>query len=307
MKRLSTLAALLLATTAAPALATDAAPTSACSTPVAPVVMAHISICDIGKRDAPVLVLVPGLASPRAVWDGVVPTLAATHRLLVVQVNGFGGEAPGGNLKPGILDGIVADLDAYLAKNKLSGVAMAGHSMGGLIGLMLAKGHPGDLGKLMIVDSLPFYGMVFGPQASVAMVAPRGAAMRDAIVASYGKPADPATAERTANFLAQTPAARASVKAWALAADPRVTGQAMYEDLTTDLRPDLAAIATPLTVVYAWNAATLPKDRADALYHGAYAAAPTVRYVPVGDAAHFVMLDQPAAFAAALGAFLRDR
>jgi pimeloyl-ACP methyl ester carboxylesterase len=71
----------------------------------------------------------------------------------------------------------------------------------------------------------------------------------------------------------------------------------MYEDLTTDLRPDMAGIKTPITLVYPAS------DRADALYRGAYGAAAKVTYVGVADTAHFVMLDQPAAFADALKVF----
>ena len=262
--------------------------------------MDHISIIPMGAG-SPVF-LIPGLSSPREVWDGVAHQLAEKHTVYLVQVNGFGGDAPRANLKPGILDGIVADLDAYITTNKVKGAAIAGHSLGGLVGLMFAKAHPDHLSRLMVVDSLPFYGMLFGPTATVEMVEPRGKAMRDQMVATYGKPADPATAEAVANSLALKPDSRAKVKAWAMAADPRVTGEAMYEDLTTDLRPDLATIKTPITLVYPW-AAAVPKERADMLYKGAYAPAPAMTYVDIGDSAHFIMLDQPAAFAAALTAF----
>jgi pimeloyl-ACP methyl ester carboxylesterase len=173
--------------------------------------------------------------------------------------------------------------------------------MGGLVGLMFAKAHPDQIGKLMVVDSFPFAGTMFGPNLTVAMIEPQGKMMRDQAIASYGKPNE-AAAEAIANRLALKPESRAKVKAWSMAADPRVSGEAMYEDLTTDLRPDLAGIKTPITLVYPWNAG-LPKPTADALYKGAYAAAPNVTFVDVGDSAHFVMLDQPAAFATALTAF----
>ncbi len=263
----------------------------------------HISIVATGK--GPAIFLLPGLSSPRAVWDGVVPDLAKTHRVYVVQVNGFGGDAPGKNLAPGILDGIVADLDGFVVKNRIAAPRVVGHSMGGLVALMWAKAHPGHVGAAMIVDSLPFVGEIFVPGATVAMLAPQAAAMRDQMVKSYGTP-NPAAAEATANGLALKPESRAKVKAWALAADPRVTGQALYEDMSTDLRPDMATIATPLTIVYPWNA-ILPKERADAVYRGAFGKAPKVTFVDIGDAAHFVMLDQPAAFAAALTAFADAR
>src|SRR3546814_12581004 len=100
--------------------------------------MDHISVQATGSG-APVI-LIPGLASPRAVYDGIVPAIEGTHRVYTVQVNGFGGGDPGKNLAPGILDGIVADLDAFLAAHKLTGAAVVGHSMGGPGGFMLAKG-----------------------------------------------------------------------------------------------------------------------------------------------------------------------
>jgi pimeloyl-ACP methyl ester carboxylesterase len=267
--------------------------------------MDHISIVALGS--GPPVILIPGLACPRAVWDGVASDLAKTHRVILVQVNGFGGDDPGANLKPGILAGIVADLHAYQAKNALTGAAVVGHSMGGLVGMMLAKAHPGDVGKLMIVDSLPYFAVLMAPPGidpTPAMVAPQAAVMRDRVAANYGKPlSDEAATAQTAG-LALKPESIARMVGWARAADARVTGQAMYEDLTTDLRPDLAALTLPITLVYPWNAVRPTKPMADAYYRRQYAAAPHVDYVDIGDSAHMVMLDQPAAFQAALVGFV---
>lgn len=282
----------------ATAPAAVAAPTPA----AVPVVMDHISITSIGSGSA--VVLIPGLSTPSAVWDGVVPELAKSHRVILVQVNGFGGEAPGRNLAPGILDGLVAELDGYIVREKLGRPAIVGHSMGGLAALMFAKAHPDHVSKVMVVDSLPFIGVRFAPTATVAMLKPQGAAVRDQMAASYGKPADAANAEVTADRLALKPESRAKVRAWVMASDPRVSGEALYEDMTTDLRPDMAKIATPITLVYPWNATGPTREMAEPLYHGAYAGAPHVSYVDIADAAHFVMLDQPAAFQAALMGFV---
>ena len=280
-----------------------AAPVKAAGTSTGISTLGHISIEPIGGKGSPVF-LIPGLSSPRATWDGVVGELAKTHRVFSVQVNGFGGDAAGDNLQPGVLDGVVADLHGYIAVNNLRGVAVVGHSLGGLAALMLAKAHPGDVSKLMIVDSLPFIGEIFVPGATVAMVEPQAKAMRDQMAAGYGKPANPAMMAAIANRNARKPQSRAKVAEWAAAADPRVTAQAFYEDMTTDLRPDMTAITTPITLVYPWAESGPTKPQADALYRGAYAKAPKVTFVDVGDSGHFVMLDQPAAFAAALQAFV---
>ena len=75
--------------------------------------LAHISVVAMGSGSP--IVLIPGLSSPRAVWDGIAPKLAASHRVYLVQLNGFAGDDPGANLQPGVLDGVVADLHTYLA------------------------------------------------------------------------------------------------------------------------------------------------------------------------------------------------
>jgi pimeloyl-ACP methyl ester carboxylesterase len=268
----------------------------------------HISVEVVG-HGSPVL-LIPGLATPRAVWADFVPALARTHRVFLVQVNGFGGDAPRANLSPGLLDGIVADLDRLIRSEKLDRPAVVGHSMGGLVGLILASKHPEDLNRLMVVDALPFFGVLAvppGTEATVAAVEPGARAMRDAIAAGYGKPADPARTAAQVAGLALKPENRARMEAWAVKADPRVTALAFYEDMTTDLRPALPAIRTPITLVYPWSDSAFGKERTETFYHSAYEAAPQVTQVPIGDSAHFVMLDQPEAFRTALEAFLAKR
>lgn len=281
--------------------------TAPAASPAAEERLAHVSVITLGTAGSPVI-LIPGLATPRAVWDGVAPALAAKHRVYLVQVNGFAGDDPGQNLAPGVLDGAVADIDGYIAAHKLAGASVIGHSLGGLVGMMLAKAHPNDVSKLMIVDSLPWFGVIMTPpgmEITTAMLEPRAKAMRDRIVATYGKPADPAAIDAQTRGLALKPDSVTKMRDWVAKADPRVAGQAMYEDLMTDLRPDMATIATPITLVYPWND-MLPEAQSSGFYKAQYAKATRVTYEPVGDSAHFVMLDQPQAFAAAVARFLGD-
>lgn len=273
------------------------APAAATST--GEVRMDHISVTETGTGSP--VILIPGLSSPRAVWDGVVPELAKSHRVILVQVNGFAGDDAGANLKPGVLDGIVGDLHGYIAQHKLQGAAVVGHSMGGLVGLMLAKAQPGDVGRLMIVNSLPWYGMLFGPGATVDAVKPQAAAMRDRFAASYGKP-DAAANQAMAARFALRPDAQAKVAGWMGRTDTRVSAEAMYEDMITDLRGDMGKIATPITMLYPTSTA-LPKAVAEPLYTAAYKDAPHATLVEVPDSAHFIMLDQPEVFLRAVTGF----
>jgi pimeloyl-ACP methyl ester carboxylesterase len=263
----------------------------------------HISVQAVGSGSP--VILIPGLSSPRAVWDGVTPALAKSHTVYLVQVNGFGGDDPRANLQPGILDGAVAELHALIAERKLQGAAVVGHSMGGLLALMLAKAHPGDAGRLMIVDALPFIGTIFAPGATAVTIEPQAKAMAVQMQGLYGKPLPDAAAQAIAMRNSAKPASQALVAQWTRAADMRVSGQALYEDMTTDLRPDLPNITAPITLVYPWSPDRMPEASAGAFYHTNYKGAPSVRFVGIADSGHFAMLDQPEAFAAALTAFLQ--
>ncbi|WP_309603479.1 alpha/beta hydrolase [Sphingomonas sp.] len=298
------------------ALAAIATPLPAAAKPApmaqanAEVRMDHISIVTLGSakaKGAPV-VLVPGLASPRAVWDGVATELAKTHRVYLVQVNGFGGDDPGANLRPGLLDGIIADLSAALARDHARPVRYVGHSMGGLVGMIFAKAHPAQVERLMVVDSLPDFAVLLaqgGPMPTVAQIETAASMMRTATAARHGKPMTSEAVAAGVDSLALTEGARVKMRGWATAADARVAGQAVYEDITTDFRPSLPSITMPMTVVVPWTASSFGKDRTLAFYAIQYRGAPTVTFVPIAEAGHFVMLDQPAAFRAALDVFLK--
>ena len=90
------------------------------------------------------------------------------------------------------------------------------------------------------------------------------------------------------------------------ASDPRVTGEALDEDLTTDVRPALTRIMAPVTVVVAWAAASFGKDRTPGFYARQYVGTAKLSLVEIGEAGHFAMLDQPEAFGAALAQFVAD-
>lgn len=257
------------------------------------------------QGSGPDVILIPGLASPREVWDGARAALGGKYRLHLVQLSGFGGTEAGANSAGAILEPTVAELDRYIAANGLKSPAVVGHSMGGLIGLMLARSHPGSVGRLMIVDALPFIGTLFNPGATVATVRPQAAMMRDMMLANASKRPRPPGPQLP--YMSITPAGAATVARWSATADSGVAARAMYETMTTDLRPALPAIRTPVTMLYPYSAAAVPADRAKALYEGAYRGAPNARFVAVAESYHFIMLDQPARFAAALRTFLTEK
>lgn len=305
MKKLIVAAALAAIATPLPAIAAPSPASAPAAKAEAEVRMDHISIVKLG-RGSPII-LIPGLASPRAVWDGIARQLAERHTVYQVQVNGFAGDDPGSNLKASILDGIVSDLATYMDREKIGSAPVIGHSMGGLAGLMFAKAHPGKVDRLMIVDSLPFFAVLLargGEEPTAASIEPVARMMRDRIAARHDQPISAESVASDVAGLALKSGSRTRMAAWAAAADPRVTARALYEDMTTDLRSSLGAIKTPLTVIVPWSAGAFGKERTLAFYARQYSGAPNVEYVDIAEAGHFAMLDQPENFGSAVDAFL---
>jgi pimeloyl-ACP methyl ester carboxylesterase len=149
----------------------------------------------------------------------------------------------------------------------------------------------------MIVDALPFYGMLFGPTATPEAIRPIVEQMRARMVS--GK-----VPVELPPHMSNTDAGKARILEWLRASDPKVVGEALVEDATTDVRPELPRIRQPITVLYAIPSAERAAI-ARALYADAYKAAPAAKLVGVEGSEHFIMLDQPAGFAAEVESFLR--
>ncbi|WP_454717055.1 alpha/beta fold hydrolase [Caulobacter segnis] len=253
----------------------------------------------------PDVVLIPGLASSGAVWDATVKQLAATHRVHVVQVAGFAGAPVGGNAEGPVVDPLVEAVDGYIKANHLKAPAVIGHSMGGFTGLLLARRHPEDVSRLMVVDSLPFFAVLFSPAATVETVKPQAAAMRDGVTAMTPETFAGQQAMTAPRFV-KSPDGQKLVLAWSVASSQSVVGRAMYDLLTTDARGELAAIKTPVTLLYPYDPAMgAPTAAIDKTYADAYATLPGVTLKRIDDARHFIMLDQPQAFATAVESFLK--
>lgn len=258
------------------------------------------------EGSGPDLILIPGLTSSRRVWDQAVASLGGRYRVHRIQIAGFGGEGARGNAAGPVLAPLVEELHAYLAANHLRRPMVAGHSVGGLIALMLAERHPEDVSRALIVDALPFYGMLFGRDATPASVERQAAAVRDSIAAIDDENAWRVQQTAAAARLSSTTEGRAQLLADSMASDRSVVARVLYEDAVTDMRPALPAMRTPLTVVYAVNPYATEATYGQLMRNG-YAAAPAARLIAVEPSYHFIMLDQPARFAEVLAAFAAGR
>jgi pimeloyl-ACP methyl ester carboxylesterase len=256
------------------------------------------------RGQGPDVVLIPGLASSSAVWDATATCLEGRFRLHIIQVAGFAGSSPRANAQGPVVQPTVDAIDSYITRNGLRKPKVIGHSLGGLMGVMLAVQHPEHVGSLMIVDSLAFFGALFGAKDGVA-AASQAVAVRDRMLAETQE----AYAQGETQFmlvLVKSPAARKQATTWAVASDKSVVARALFEDMTTDLRPKLHEIKAPVTILYAWDASSrIPQPACDNLYQENYAALSNKRFVRIDGSYHFIMLDQPELFAAQADLFLK--
>ncbi|KJV30828.1 alpha/beta fold hydrolase [Pantoea sp. SM3] len=250
------------------------------------------------------VILIPGLASSRDVWADLSANLRKNHRIHLVELAGFASTPAIANPDGKVIAPAVDALAEYIHAQHIKSPAIIGHSLGGEMALMLAARHPDLVGRVMVVDALPFYSLMFNPAATSETVAPQAAAMRNSILGQ--------SPEQFAEFqkvsitrLAKTEAVRPALVAAGIHSDRKTIADAVYEVMVTDLRPELGLISAPIEVVYAYDTLFgVPAASVEAMYRQAYAAAPDIHFTQIDNSFHFVMLDQPERFSAVVESFL---
>jgi pimeloyl-ACP methyl ester carboxylesterase len=263
------------------------------------IVRDRYSVEVVGK--GPDLIFVPGLSSARETWKATADRLRGRYRLHLIQLAGFAGEPSRANATGPFMEPVMEALSGYIAEAKLAPAVYIGHSLGGTLGLSLAQKHPQQLKKLLVVDSLPFLGQVMGfPNSQAAK----------AVADAMNQPPSPAMAallDQQIRSMVTAKADQDKVIGWSQASDGRVTGRAYGEDIMLDLRPGLAAMTIPTTLIYPrGDAFGFTPAQTDAQYKLCFAGMPGLTMVPVDGSRHFVMFDQPQKFAEALDAFLQS-
>lgn len=255
-----------------------------------------------GPEGAPPVILIPGLTSPASVWDKTIAQLSATHPVHALQVRGFAGEPAGPNAEGPVLQPLIAEIAAYA--EALDHPAIIGHSVGGLIGLEVAAARPDQIGRVLFVDSLAFYTLIFRPDATSENAAPYATMARTQMLGMNDEQFR-ATQAQSMAIMTKAESARPTLLDWSMTSDRRVVAQVMSEVMVTDARPRLPAITAPVTVLYAYDPAMgRPAEAVDQMYAAAYTGLAAANLKRIDDSFHFIQIDQQEAFAAEVSAFL---
>jgi pimeloyl-ACP methyl ester carboxylesterase len=236
------------------------------------------------------VILIPGLGCPGDVWGDIAARLDGfqTHTLTLA---GFAGtpriDAP---LAAKTRD----ELARYIRANRLDHPIVIGHSMGGYIAYWLAASEPALVGPTIIVDAAPMFGPDDPGAAEAAGVQARSM-WADASDEQFTRQVQ----VQFASMSAQPSRLRSTIDAVARS-DRRAMGDAVYEMVTHDLRPQLSRIRAPVLLV-------LADGSLQTAYRQHARAVPDHEVVVLPGTRHFVFVDDPDGFVTAIKRFLGAR
>jgi pimeloyl-ACP methyl ester carboxylesterase len=113
----------------------------------------ELQVLEKGPRDASPIVLIHCFTCAIDWWDGMIPLLDRDHRVVAVDLRGFGGsEKPGSGYSIENQAGLVGEA---LARLGVRGATVVGHSLGGTVATALSEAPGGIVKRLVIVDQAP--------------------------------------------------------------------------------------------------------------------------------------------------------
>lgn len=251
------------------------------------------------------VILIPGLASSGTTWDATVERLSAHYRCVELTLAGFAGVPP---INGPLLTEARDQIAQYIRDNRLERPVIMGHSLGGSIALDLAAHYPALVGPVIIVDSLPFFAGAWFQVKTLAAAQPTIEQMRKGMETMTHEQWEAMTRSGAGtNSMATSAKDQKTLIDWGLASDQKTVTDAMIELVSTDLRPELSKIETPVLVLGTWvglSAYGVTKEAAIAEFREQYAGVNDFQFAMADKARHFVMWDDPAWFNAQVEGFL---
>lgn len=113
----------------------------------------EVQVVEHGPRQGAPIVLIHCFSCAIDWWDGVVPLLERNHRVVAMDLLGHGGsEKPGSGYTPQNQAEMVAEA---LERLGVRDATVAGHSLGGAVGVALSEQSPQLVDRLVIIDMPP--------------------------------------------------------------------------------------------------------------------------------------------------------
>ncbi len=241
-----------------------------------------------GREDAPALVLLNSIGTDMDLWDPALPALRERFALIRIDTRGHGASVAeaGDFTMPMLADDVLAVADAL----GIAQFALAGVSLGGMIGMELALRHPGRLTGLALVCTSATMDSAAWQQRIGTIRATGMAGIADLAMGRF----------LSDDFVAAHPEVYATIRRQLLTMDAEAymgCGAAIRD---MDLAGRIADITCPTLVVTGSRDTSTPYEG-----HGDHlvAAIPRALHAPI-DAAHLAPLEAPDALAGQIINFL---
>ncbi|MEM6822309.1 MAG: alpha/beta hydrolase [Verrucomicrobiota bacterium] len=249
------------------------------------------------EGSGPDVILIHGFACSPEVWAGLADEIKTTHQLHFVTILGFAGTSTEIAILPDhYLEKLRSELIRYMEEAPLEQPTLIGHSMGGLASLLVAGKTSDRLARVIVVDALPFFSLIFNPQATMEQVRPQAEAMERRLL-SLTDPQFKMQAQSSVAILTKDDARKAQLLQWSITSQRALYARLMREIMAYDARSILEYIDCEVHVLYAYDSRMgIAEQQLKGLYQKAYSALPRKNFKMIADSFHFIMWDQPDTF-----------
>jgi pimeloyl-ACP methyl ester carboxylesterase len=245
------------------------------------------------------VIFIPGLACDGHVWESTVAHLAGHVQAHVISLDGFAGNAP---IDKPLLPTVHDELIQYIQQNHLDKPILVGHSLGGFMTYWIAETAPDAIAGAVAVDGAPFLPALLDPKATVQTATAGATMMRDQMASSPDM--FKLGVSKFMGSMIREPDKHQALIELSAKSDPKTSADAMFFLMQTDLRGDLPKIKVPMLTIAADTDGQAPRADIETSWKAQLDPIPHHELIVIDHSKHFVMLDQPDAFYAALDGFL---
>ncbi|MCL1889987.1 MAG: alpha/beta hydrolase [Desulfovibrionaceae bacterium] len=253
-----------------------------------------IAYLEAGRPDAPALVFIHGVSCDASFWKLQIPEFSKSFRIIAVDLPGFGKSGKPHD-RAYTLEFFARSLHAVMLEGKVSSPVLVGHSMGYAVARQHLISFPGAVRAVVNVDGVSFR-IPENPEVRAGFEK-----QVNDMITEFEGPRRPEAMRQfvESTFYGKTPAPlRDEIMAAMYSADPYPTTSAFREMTRLDQWKEIS-FDVPCLALYSL-ADHLPPD------HEAYMRTlfPRLTYEIWDDTGHFMMLERPQRFNAALDKFL---
>lgn len=112
----------------------------------------RLHVRDVGEQSGPAVLFLHGMMGHRRDWDVFIDQIAESYRVIAPDQRGHGRSARAASYR--VVD-MADDVIGLLEECGLGRVVIVGHSMGAMVGLVVASRRPGLVERLVVVDIVP--------------------------------------------------------------------------------------------------------------------------------------------------------